>query len=200
MISLLAPLPFILARVFAEDFALLNPCRLVCHLEHSIDSCKIVESETKACTNFYWTDASKHTTVVDKVTDDDYVAMEYAEAVVLLKVGKGGCEKLCQKHVECIDIGSDCKSSGVCLNLFWNRGEPVRDTMTTCYQLSASGCEDATPVLCGPEAPPKQPEEANVGGGDHHFNETETKRLTHVSSGASTITVGGAFLLVASLL
>ena len=190
------------ASVLGEVQETLNPCRLLCHMEHSIDSCKIVESESISCKNFYWTDESKTSTTVDKVAEDEFVPVEYSETITLLRVGKGGCDKLCKEHGECIDKGSECKSNGVCLNLFWNRGAPVRENMNSCYQLSATGCEDSTPVLCA-EEPAKQSDvrenlDSSIEGSvEKTPRDTDIKRLSLVDSGATSSTlILSLFLLV----
>jgi hypothetical protein len=132
-----------------DEYLNLNPCRLLCHMEHSIDQCKLVSTHATVCSNFFWSDETKSGTVIDRIREDEYVQISFDEAVEILRVGKNGCEKLCEEHADCVDIGSECKTNGTCLNLFWNRGSPKRSEMSSCYQLSAEGCNDGTPILCG---------------------------------------------------
>ena len=184
MTPLLIASSIIAGAVANGGIELLNPCRLLCHMQHTIDACKIVDTDDKLCRNFYWTDSSKQSTVVDTVAEDEFVRVEFAESVTLLKAGKGGCEKLCQQHHECIDVGSSCKSSGVCLNLFWNRGAPIKRQMSTCYQLSAAGCEDNTPVLCGSERPRERSRTRGTAATKVDAQEeVETRRFAQVTSG-----------------
>lgn len=126
-----------------------DPCKLLCHLEHSVDKCKLVTTTSSFCENLFWESADKNAIVVDTIKDVDLDHVLPTDAIGLLKAPKGGCDKICQGHDACVDIGSECKGNDVCLNLFWNRGSPVRSNMTTCYELSSDGCDDGTPVLCG---------------------------------------------------
>ena len=134
----------------AVDIIGLNPCRFMCHMQHSMDQCKLVSTTKQNCVNFYWTGSGKDGTVVDRVPDDEYGIISTAEAIDTLKIGKNGCERLCEEHPACVDNGSECKDSGVCLNLFWHKGVPSREQMRSCYQLADEGCDDGTPILCGP--------------------------------------------------
>jgi hypothetical protein len=145
------------------DYMRLNPCRLVCHMEHTIDQCKLVESNSAICSNFYWSNAGRDSTVIDRIREDEYQEITFQEAIDILRVGKSGCDKICESHPECVDIGSGCKPEGVCLNLFWIRGQPSRTKMESCYQLAAGGCEDGTPILCGNEVQKAKQEKIESG-------------------------------------
>ena len=142
-----------LHAVSAIDYMKLDPCKLLCHMEHTIDQCKLVTSTAAACKNLYWKSGSKQNTHIERVHDDSLIPVSFADSMSILRVGKGGCEKACESHDECFDRGSECKLSGVCLNLFWNRGTPIRSQMSSCYDLSGEACDDATPILCGGEQP-----------------------------------------------
>ena len=152
------------SRVKGFDYLNLNPCRLLCHLEHSIDHCKLVTTTSSLCENFFWVDGSMSATVIDRLQEDEYVQIPFKQVVDLLKVGKNGCENLCEEHADCVDVGSECKVNGVCLNLFWNRGSPNRAGMTSCYQLSPDGCNDGTPILCGNERNLRFSDEMSANG------------------------------------
>jgi hypothetical protein len=115
-----------------------------------MDQCKLVSTTKNTCVNFYWAGSAKNDTVVDRVPDDEYVTIPVGEAVETLRIGKNGCERLCEEHAACVEIGSGCKDSGVCLNLFWKKGVPSRERMKSCYHLSDEDCDDGTPILCGP--------------------------------------------------
>ena len=140
----------------AGDFLRLDPCRLMCHLEHSLDHCKLVSTAPDTCSNFFWLNSTRDATVIDRSPEGEYVTISTKEAVDILRVGKGGCEAICESHPECVDSGSECKLSGVCLNLFWTPGSPSRDKMTTCYQRALDGCNDGTPILCGHDPVPRR--------------------------------------------
>lgn len=132
----------------------LDPCKLVCHMQHTIDKCKLVKTTPDTCTNLHWVDESRRSVIIDRLPDQGTVPVKYADTLAILKVGKNGCDALCDSHDACTEIGSECKVSGVCLNLFWNRGSPSRNQMTSCYELSTGGCDDGTPILCGDDADP----------------------------------------------
>lgn len=140
----------------------IDPCQLLCHMEHSLDRCKLVSTNGDKCKNLFWDSEDKQAIIVDTIEDVDLDAVSSAEVVELLKVPRGGCERVCQSHDACVDIGSECKMNDVCLNLFWNRGSPVRTNMTTCYELSEGGCDDGTPILCGKYT--RNPEEPVIEG------------------------------------
>ena len=129
---------------------MVDPCKLICHMEYTIDLCKLVFADGIICRNAFWTDDNKDAMVVDIVIEDDAIPVSIADAVALLRAPKGGCEKLCKSHESCIETGSNCKENDTCLNLFWNRGRPVKEKMTTCHSLDlGADCPDVTPVLCG---------------------------------------------------
>lgn len=138
----------------AVDYMKLDPCKLVCHMQHTIDKCKLVKTTPDTCTNLHWVDDSRRSVIIDRLPDQGTVPVKYSDTLAILKVGKNGCDALCDSHDACTEIGSECKVSGVCLNLFWNRGSPSRIQMTSCYELSTGGCDDGTPILCGDEADP----------------------------------------------
>lgn len=127
----------------------LDPCRLACHLEHAVDICKLVESDNESCKNMYWTANNKTSLFVDIVRNDDDLLVHVSELITLLRADKGGCEQMCKSHEQCIHIGSNCKPNDTCMNLFWNKGQPVESELTTCYESPGAGCEDVVPVLCG---------------------------------------------------
>ena len=157
----------------AIDYMKLDPCRLMCHMEHTIDECKLVTSKSDICANYFWLDTRRNSTIVDKVPDEDFVQIYLTDAINILKVNKGGCEAICKAHADCVDSGSECKLSGVCLNLFWNPGTPVRTEMSTCYQRSEEGCNDGTPILCGNEPSPKRHDSglSREGSSDNHHGD-----------------------------
>lgn len=142
----------------------LDPCRLACHLEHSVDICKLVESaDDQYCKNLYWAYSNKTSLFVDIVQDEDDIRVLVSELVGLLKAEKGGCEQMCKAHDECIHIGSNCKPNDTCMNLFWNKSHPVASEMSTCYEYPGNECYDAVPVLCGPFL--NNPTPTNVSNG-----------------------------------
>jgi hypothetical protein len=165
----------------AVDLLSLDPCKLLCHMQHTIHQCKLVSTTTTFCKNLYWTNGNKSETVIDRLQEDEYLSIGYEEAASILKVGKSGCDKLCETHPECVDIGSECKVNGVCLNLFWNRGQPNRAEMSSCYQLSPDGCDDGTPVLCGSEKSVSwnHAEGGTVTNDNTAFDTEEAKENTH---------------------
>ena len=165
----------VMSTIRAFEHHDLNPCRLMCHMEHTIDQCKLVSTTASDCTNFYWSDSTKTQTVIDRVAEDDYVPISSRETLDILSVGKNGCEKLCEDQPECIDIGSECKVNGVCLNLFWNRGNPARANMTSCYQLAEVGCDDGTPILCGTASDKL---EATLGPSDSSSSDEPADKVT----------------------
>jgi hypothetical protein len=145
------------AKVTAIDLVALNPCKLMCHMEHSLDACKLVATSPTDCSNFFWVDDSKSATVVDRVAEPEYVTVTPIDCVRLLRVGANGCAKVCAGHELCREIGSECKNNGVCLNLFWNPGPLIREEMTWCYGLSDEGCFDGIPILCEEDSMKRSP-------------------------------------------
>ena len=113
-----------------------------------MDDCKMVSTTLTVCSNFFWTDEGKFTTVVSRIKEPDFRTVSTSDCRQLLEVGLNGCEKICALHDVCKEVGSECKNNGVCLNLFWNPGPVVREEMTTCYGLSSDGCFDGIPILC----------------------------------------------------
>lgn len=129
---------------------LVDPCKLICHLENSIDLCKLVYADGSICRNAFWTDENQDSLIVDIVLEDDAVPVTVDDAIAILRAPRGGCEKLCKYHDSCIETGSNCKENDTCLNLFWRRGRPARGNMTTCHSLDlGEDCPDVAPVLCG---------------------------------------------------
>jgi hypothetical protein len=135
----------------------LNPCRLICQMENSIDKCKLVSVDGNICRNMYWKDSSKQNLIVDIIQDETDVTISVEEVTKILMAPPGGCEKICKNHDSCIETGSSCRENHTCQNLFWNKGNPVTGQMTTCFELDVGGCDDGTPVLCGPLQSPKPP-------------------------------------------
>ena len=150
-IMLISTFASILQVARGIDLMKLDPCRLLCHMEHSVDECKLVSSKAEKCENLFWTGEERKSTIVDRIQEDYYIPLDPSEAVQVLKVHKDGCDEICESHTECINRGSECKLSGVCHNLFWKPGPPHRMEMTTCYQLAEELCDDGTPILCGNE-------------------------------------------------
>ena len=201
VVSLVAP------HGFGIDYIQLDSCKLLCHMEHTIDKCKLVSTTPSECTNLYWTDGTRLATVVDRVPDDHFIPITTSESVSILKVGKNGCEKVCHSHDACVENGSECKTNGVCLNLFWNRGSPVIDQMTTCYGLSAEGCNDGTPILCSDESlrPPVSPagDASKTSSSDDTSPETASVRPSHLkqsSTSASSLHTPQPMLFITLLL
>jgi hypothetical protein len=129
---------------------LVDPCKLICHLENSIDLCKLVSADGPICRNAFWTDEEQESLVIDIVFEDDAIPVLVDDAISILRAPRGGCEKLCKFHDSCIETGSNCKENDTCLNLFWRRGRPDRGNMTTCHSLDfEADCPDVAPVLCG---------------------------------------------------
>ncbi len=140
----------LLAQTTSAFNHLVDPCKLICHMENSVDLCKLVSADGTTCRNAFWVDENQDSMIVDIVVEDDAIPVSVEDAIAILRAPKGGCEKLCKSHDSCIETGSNCKENDTCLNLFWNRGRPVPGNMTTCHSLdSAVDCPDVTPVLCG---------------------------------------------------
>ena len=127
-----------------------DPCKLLCHMEYTVDLCKLVFADGTTCRNAFWADENQDSIIVDIVFEDDALPVSVEDAISILRAPKGGCEKLCKFHDSCIETGSNCKENDTCLNLFWNRGRPFTGNMTTCHSLDAGvECPDVSPVLCG---------------------------------------------------
>jgi hypothetical protein len=158
-------------------------------MENSVDKCKLVQVEGSICKNLLWKDSTKQNLVVDVVHDETDIMAGVEELTMLLKAPPGGCEKLCKQHPSCVETGSSCRENHTCQNLFWNRGDPVENQMTTCFELDAGGCEDGTPVLCGDisQSTSTRSPTSYSGNGERTFTKSKTNAQVNESSHSACI-------------
>ena len=178
-----------------------DPCKLACHMENSVDMCKLVFADGATCRNAFWVDENRDSIIVDIVLEDDALPLAVEDAISILRAPKGGCEKLCKNHESCIETGSNCKENDTCLNLFWNRGHPVAGNMTTCHSLdSGVDCPDVSPVLCGKFAESKSFPADPTGVIQTELSDNGNMNSTRESSRSyqTLITCQGTTVLVAA--